>query len=148
MQVIYQGGLHRGGKGAITPCTSKRGGIARPTFIIMSCSPLHTHTSLDYLLKTILRYVKCVISLIIPHNAISACDQFTWNSKRVYSCQGRETKIFWKLSQLQYFSINELWESLVAVVSHCALCHGYKPLRNSIYLKIHCPLDYCEGKSV
>ncbi len=21
-------------------------------------------------------------------------------------------------------------------------------VRNSIYLKIHCPLDYCEGKSV
>ena len=47
------GGLHRGAKGQSPPELPKSGGIVPPSnfHISMSCTPLHTHTSLDYLLK-------------------------------------------------------------------------------------------------
>ena len=59
------GGGWGGGEGGSTgrtkeqspPELPKRWGALPPNFhIIMPCTPLHTHTSLDYLLKTILRY--------------------------------------------------------------------------------------------
>ncbi len=54
-----------------------------------------------------------------------------------------------KIVSLRFFSgLNSISTTLlVAVVSQCALCHGYKPCQQYL-LEIHCPLDYREGKSV